>query len=115
MGEDRRFRRGRRRADGRDAIGHGSAAVVLNTHTVEEAMTTRFTVILLAFAILALGSSARLVAHEGHEHKVMGTVTMAAADHVMLKDKDGKDVTIKVTKDTKVKAKPMIKVEDLKA
>jgi hypothetical protein len=40
---------------------------------------------------------------------------MAAADHVMLKDKDGKDVTIKVTKDTKVKAKPMIKVEDLKA
>ncbi|HEY6616822.1 MAG TPA: hypothetical protein VIZ32_19960 [Vicinamibacterales bacterium] len=78
-------------------------------------MTTRFTVILLAFAILALGSSARLVAHEGHEHKVMGTVTMAAADHVMLKDKDGKDVTIKVTKDTKVKAKPMIKVEDLKA
>ena len=78
-------------------------------------MTTRFTVILLAFAILALGSSARLVAHEGHEHKVMGTVTMAAADHVMLKDKDGKDVTIKVSKDTKVKAKPMIKVEDLKA
>jgi hypothetical protein len=78
-------------------------------------MTTRFTVILLAFAILALGSSARLVAHEGHEHKVMGTVTMAAADHVMLTDKDGKDVTIKVTKDTKVKAKPMIKVEDLKA
>ena len=78
-------------------------------------MTTRFTVILLAFAILALGSSARVVAHEGHEHKVMGTVTMAATDHAMLKDKDGKDVTIKVTKDTKVKAKPMIKVEDLKA
>ena len=78
-------------------------------------MTTRFTVILLAFAILALGSSARLVAHEGHEHKVMGTVTMAAADHVMLKDKDGKDFTIKVTKDTKVKAKPMIKVEEIKA
>lgn len=78
-------------------------------------MTTRFTAILLAFAIPALGSSARLFAHEGHEHKVMGTVTMAAADHVMLKDKDGKDVTIKVTKDTKVKAKPMIKVEEIKA
>jgi hypothetical protein len=78
-------------------------------------MTTRFTAILLAFAILALGSSARLFAHEGHEHKVMGTVTMAAADHVMLKDRDGKDVTIKVTKDTKVKAKPMIKVEEIKA
>ena len=78
-------------------------------------MTTRFTAILLSFAIPALGSNARLFAHEGHEHKVMGTVTMAAADHVMLKDKDGKDVTIKVTKDTKVKAKPMIKVEEIKA
>ena len=40
---------------------------------------------------------------------------MAAADHVMLKDKDGKDVTLKVTKDTKVKAKPAVKVEDIKA
>jgi hypothetical protein len=44
----------------------------------------------------------------------MGTVTMAAADHVMLKDKDGKDVTVKVTKDTKVRAKTETKVEDLK-
>jgi hypothetical protein len=78
-------------------------------------MTTRFAAILLAVAILALGSSARLFAHEGHEHKVMGTVTMAAADHVMLKDRDGKDVTIRVTNDTKVKAKPMIKVAEIKA
>jgi hypothetical protein len=69
---------------------------------------------LLAFTVLALGSGVRLVAHEGHEHKVMGTVTMAAVDHVMLKDKDGKDVTVKVTKDTKVKAKPVLKVEEIK-
>ena len=68
----------------------------------------------LALAMLAPGSGARLLAHEGHEHKVMGTVTMAAADHVMLKDKDGKDVTVKVTKDTKIKAKPAVKVEDIK-
>lgn len=68
----------------------------------------------LALAVLALGSGARLLAHEGHEHKVMGTVTMAAADHVMLKDKDGKDVMVKVTKDTKVKAKPAVKVQDIK-
>ena len=32
----------------------------------------------------------------------------------MLKDKDGKDVMVKVTKDTKVKAKPALKVEDIK-
>jgi uncharacterized Zn ribbon protein len=78
-------------------------------------MTKRFGATLLALAVLALGSGGNLFAHEGHEHKVMGTVTMAAADHVMLKDKDGKDVTIKVTKDTKVKAKPAIKVEEIKA
>ncbi len=76
-------------------------------------MMTRFAATLLAIAALAPASSARLLAHEGHEHKVMGTVTMAAPDHVMLKDKDGKDVTIKVTKNTKVRAKPAIKVEEL--
>ena len=68
----------------------------------------------LALAVLALGPSARILAHEGHAHKVMGTVTMAAADHVMLKDQDGKDVMVKVTKNTKVKAKPAMKVEDIK-
>ena len=68
----------------------------------------------LALAVLAVGSGARLLAHEGHEHKVMGTVTMAAADHVMLKDKDGKDVMVKVTKDRKVKAEPAVKVQDIK-
>ena len=68
----------------------------------------------LALAVLTLGSGMRVLAHEGHEHKVMGTVTMAAADHVMLKDKDGKDVTVKVNKDTKVKAKPAMKVEEIK-
>ena len=68
----------------------------------------------LALAVLTLGSGMRVLAHEGHEHKVMGTVTMAAADHVMLKDKDGKDVIVKVNKDTKVKAKPAMKVEELR-
>jgi hypothetical protein len=68
----------------------------------------------LALAVLSLGSGVRLLAHEGHEHKVMGTVTMAATDHVMVKDKDGKDVMVKVTKDTKVKAKPAVKAQDIK-
>lgn len=40
---------------------------------------------------------------------------MAASDHVMLKDKDGKDVTVHITRDTKVlKDKQPMKVEDLK-
>jgi hypothetical protein len=78
-------------------------------------MMTRLSATLLAFAILAPGSGVRLLAHEGHEHKVMGTITMAAADHVMLKDKDGKDVMVTVTKDTKIRAKPAVKVEEIKA
>ena len=76
--------------------------------------TRRFAVVMVAVAVLTVGLGARLVAHEGHTYKVMGTVTMAMADHVMLKDKDDKEVTIKVTKATKVKAKPMIRVEEIK-
>jgi hypothetical protein len=88
--------------------------VVLNLTTVEDTIMKRLFAIALALAVLALGSGTRLLAHEGHEHKVMGTVTMAAADHVMLKDTDGKDVMVKVTKDTKVKATPTVKVEQIK-
>ena len=77
-------------------------------------MTRRFATVFLALTMLALGSGSQLFAHPGHEHKVMGTITMAATDHVMLKDKDGKDVTVKVTKDTKVKSKPALKVEEIK-
>jgi hypothetical protein len=77
-------------------------------------MGKRLSAVVLAFAVLSLGAGGRLFGHEGHEHKVMGTVTMAAADHVMLKDKDGKDVIVKVTADTKVKAKPALKVQEIK-
>lgn len=75
----------------------------------------RLFAIVIAVSALIFGSSVRIGAHEGHDHKIMGTVTMAAADHVMLKDKDGKDVTVQVTKDTKVKSKPALKVEEIKA
>ena len=77
-------------------------------------MTRRSFLMFLVLGMLAVGADVRLAAHEGHDHKVMGTVTMAAADHVMLKDKDGKDVTVHVTKDTKVKSRPAMKVEQIK-
>jgi hypothetical protein len=77
-------------------------------------MVRRTAIAIVALFVLALTGPA-VLAHEGHDHKIMGTVTMAAADHVMLKDKDGKDVTVKVTKDTKVKSKPVLKVEEIKA
>ena len=69
---------------------------------------------LLGVAVICLGLTAPAMAHEGHEHKVMGTVTMAAADHLMLKEKDGQEVTVKVTKETKVRSKPAMKVEEIK-
>jgi hypothetical protein len=75
----------------------------------------KWIVSLVAMVLMAIGSPSQLSAHEGHDHKVMGTVTMAAADHVMLKDKDGKSVIVKVTKDTAVKAKTAMKVEQIQA
>ena len=77
-------------------------------------MTRRCAAVFLVLTVLGPGPAVRVLAHEGHDHKVMGTVTMAAADHLMLKDKDGKDVTIHVTKATQVKAKPPIRVEAIK-
>ena len=77
-------------------------------------MMKRLVAIAIAVSALTVGSGVRIGAHEGHDHKIMGTVTMAAADHVMLKDKDGKDVMVKVTADTKVKAKPALKVQEIK-
>jgi hypothetical protein len=76
-------------------------------------MTRRFILAIAAAAVLTLGGVA--TAHPGHEHKIMGTVTMAASDHVMLKDKDGKDATVSINKDTKiVRAKKAMKVADMK-
>ena len=48
-------------------------------------------------------------------HKLMGTVTMVAADRVTLKDRAGKEHTVKLAKTTKVRRnkKPM-KAADIK-
>lgn len=78
-------------------------------------MTRRFALGVLGAVVLGLASRSRLLAHEGHDHKVLGTVTMAAADHLMVKDREGKDITIQVTKATKVRSKPVMKVEEIKA
>jgi len=67
--------------------------------------------LLLAIAIAPVARG-----HEGHEHKVMGTVTMAAVDHIMVKTTEDKEVTIQVTKDTKVmKGEDAMKTEDIDA
>lgn len=78
-------------------------------------MTRRNVAIAVTAFSVTLLFAGRTIAHPGHEHKIMGTVTMAAPDHVMLKDKDGKDATVTITKDTKfVRAKKAMKLTDVK-
>jgi hypothetical protein len=76
-------------------------------------MTRRLTLLFTAVLTVTPWSGSALRAHEGHDHTIMGTVTMAAADHVMLEDRDGREVTVKVTKKTKVKSNPAMKVEEI--
>ena len=65
----------------------------------------------IAFGLLLMSGVA--LAHPNH--KIMGTVTMIAADHVMLKDRAGKEHTIKLTKTTKVtRNKKAMKAADIK-
>jgi len=72
----------------------------------------RLLAIFAVFALLVLP----LRAHPGHEHRILGTVSMAAPDHVMLKDRAGKDYTVHIDEQTKVlRAKKGVPVGDIKA
>jgi hypothetical protein len=79
----------------------------------------RFAVILSFLAVLALPQ--RLLAHEGHEHKVMGTVVKVHADidkvsHVEVKTTDGKTVVLTCDEKTKVlKGKAAVSLKDVQA
>lgn len=78
-------------------------------------MTRRSAGILILVGVAAVIARADLSAHPAHEHKIMGTVTMAAADHVMVKNTDGKTLTVMLNKDTKVvRAKKAMKPADVK-
>lgn len=67
----------------------------------------------MGIAAIALLTTAGIVS--AHEHKVTGTVTMAAADHLMMKTADGKDVTVKFTNETKItKGKDSVKPDAIK-
>jgi len=78
-------------------------------------MTKRLMLATTAAAVMTMALGGVTMAHPGHEHKIMGTVTMAAADHVMLKSPDGKDATVGINKDTKfLRAKKAMKASDVK-
>lgn len=120
----------RRDPRGRHATGGGASHVVLGRQNLRfrerrrvlsqlpqldtgaYRMTRRL--ILAVFAAL-VALPLQTFAHPGHEHKVLGTVTMAAADHVMVKDRDDKEVTVYLTRETKIlKDKKPMKVEDIR-
>ena len=78
----------------------------------------RAAVILSFLAALALPG--RLLAHEGHEHKVMGTVVQVEAhgkeNHVEVQTTDGKTVELTCDEQTKfLKGKSAASLKDVQA
>lgn len=70
----------------------------------------RFAATMAVGVLLASGVA---LAHPNH--KVMGTITMVASDHVMIKDKAGKEHKIPLVKTTKVtRNKKAMKAADIK-
>ena len=54
-------------------------------------------------------------AHEGHEHKIMGTISAVSANRLEVKATDGKTVTIALTDKTKLRwGKTTVVLADLK-
>jgi hypothetical protein len=51
---------------------------------------------------LALAPAARVLAHPGHEHKVMGIVAAVHQNHIEVKATDGKTSTITMNEKTRV-------------
>jgi hypothetical protein len=52
--------------------------------------------------VLAMAPATRLMAHPGHEHKIMGTVSMVHQDHLEVKATDGKMSMITMDQKTRV-------------
>jgi 4-hydroxy-3-methylbut-2-enyl diphosphate reductase IspH len=63
-------------------------------------MFRRFVLSAVLFGALAI--PAYVDAHEGHAHKVMGTVAMRHENHLEVKATDGKAVTITLNEKTKI-------------
>jgi hypothetical protein len=63
-------------------------------------MSKRFVLGIALVAALAVPAYAR--AHEGHAHKVMGTITMRHDNRLEVRTKDGKTVTITLNEKTSV-------------
>ena len=60
--------------------------------------------LLSAFGVCALfASTATVLAHPGHTHKILGTVTTVTATSVEVLDRGNERTTFAITKDTKIR------------
>ena len=76
-------------------------------------MTRGFALIALSVAALAIPQQAR--GHEGHVHKLMGTVSIRHENHLELKSTDGRISTITLDDKTRIRrGKLEVKADDIK-
>ena len=76
-------------------------------------MRKRFVLAAVIVAALAIPRYAR--AHEGHAHKVMGTVSVRQENHLEVKATNGKTSTITLNDKTRiVRGKAKVKPDDIK-
>ena len=65
--------------------------------------------------VAALAIPGYALAHEGHAHKVMGTVAMSHENHLEVKATDGKTTMITLNEKTAIlRGKTKIKVDEIK-
>ncbi|MEO8256259.1 MAG: hypothetical protein ABI868_02835 [Acidobacteriota bacterium] len=65
-------------------------------------MIHRFLVGAALAGVLMFAGPGRLAAHEGHSHKVLGTVSSVQGNHVEVKTTDGKRVVVMLDAKTKI-------------
>lgn len=53
--------------------------------------------------LAVLASAATVLAHPGHAHKILGTVTAVTASSVEVLDRSNEKTTFAITKDTKIR------------
>ena len=77
---------------------------------------TKLELIPILLVGLALTPAARALAHEGHEHKIMGIVSMVHENHLELKATDGKTSLITMDEKTRVvRGSAKVKADAIKA
>lgn len=66
--------------------------------------------------VLALAPAPRLLAHPGHEHTIMGTVSMVHQNHLEVKATDGKTSLITMDEKTRIlRGTAKVKADSIKA